>query len=98
MKITRKGFLFSSAVICLCVGLCAEAADDSPPIFRAGFARVDITPSVGIFIPGSYGRRISEGVRDPLEASAIAFDDNHMKAVLVAVDNLHVQNDVVNLV
>ena len=89
--------LVSLAVICLCVGLCAEAADNSPTIFRAGFARVDITPPVGTSIPGYYLRRISEGVRDPLEASAIAFDDNHMKAVLVAVDNLHIQNDVIAL-
>ena len=92
-----RSFNVLMASICLCVGLCAEAADDSPTIFRTGFARIDITPPVGTFIPGSYGRRISEGVRDPLEASAIAFDDNHMKAVLIAVDNLHVQNDVVKL-
>ena len=90
-------FTVLTASICLCGGLCAGTSEEAPTVFRAGFARVDVTPPVGIFIPGSYGRRIAEGVRDPLEARAIAFDDNHMKAVLIAVDNLHVQNDVIKM-
>ena len=89
-------FAFLLALCCACPR--AGADDGSPTVFRAGFARVDVTPEVGTFIPGSYGRRIADGVRDPLEASAIAFDDNHERAVLVAVDNVHVQNDVVALV
>ena len=91
-------FVSLLAVCCACASLCAVADDESPTVFRVGFARVDITPDAGIFIPGYYKRRIAEGVRDPLEASVIAFDDNHIKAALVAVDNLHVQNDVVALV
>ena len=86
------------AVCCACASLSGVADNELPTVFRAGFARVDITPDVGTFIPGSYGRRIAEGVRDPLEACAIAFDDNHIKAMLIAVDNVHVQNDVVALV
>ena len=39
---------------------------------KAGFARVDITPPLGIHIQGYFVERIADGVLDPLSANALA--------------------------
>ncbi|MGH7143891.1 MAG: neutral/alkaline non-lysosomal ceramidase N-terminal domain-containing protein [Planctomycetota bacterium] len=53
-----------------------------------GFARVDITPRVGVELQG-YGpflNRHSDGVRDPLFARAMALEANGTRAVVVSCD------------
>ena len=39
---------------------------------QVGFARLDITPELGIGISGYYVERRAEGVLDPLEVNALA--------------------------
>lgn len=64
------------------MGLAAEARE-----FRAGVARIDITPSKPIWLSGYASRtRPSEGVVHKLWAKALALDDGHGKAVLVTTD------------
>ncbi len=53
---------------------------------QVGFARVDITPMTGIPVCGYYQERFSEGVLDPLEASALALACGDRKAVILAID------------
>ena len=53
----------------------------------AGFARVDITPLLGISISGYYVPRIADGVLDPLEANALALRLGEKALVLISVDN-----------
>ncbi len=53
----------------------------------AGFARVDITPLMGIGISGYYVPRIAEGVLDPLQANALALRCGADSLVLISVDN-----------
>ena len=55
---------------------------------RAGFARVDITPPMGVAINGYFTTREAEGVLDPLEASCIALSCGEKAVVLLSLDNL----------
>ncbi|MDO4488138.1 MAG: hypothetical protein Q4B67_03525 [Eubacteriales bacterium] len=54
---------------------------------KAGFARVDITPMMGINIAGYFVERIADGVLDTLEANALAVEAGGNKAVLVVIDH-----------
>lgn len=53
----------------------------------AGFARLDITPNLGIGISGYYVPRVASGVLDPLEANALALKCGANALVLISVDN-----------
>lgn len=54
---------------------------------QAGFARVDVTPLLGIGISGYYVPRIADGVLDPLEANALALRCGETTLLLISVDN-----------
>ena len=41
----------------------------------AGFARLDITPPMGVPLGGSWQARNAKGVHDPLMVNAVAFGD-----------------------
>ena len=55
-------------------------------MLKAGFARVDITPPLGVSVQGYFERRTAKGVLDPLLATAVALDDGEKKAVIISVD------------
>ena len=55
--------------------------------FKAGFARVNITPELGIHIHGYYIPRYAKGVLDELEASALALELGQTRVILLSVDN-----------
>ena len=52
----------------------------------AGYARLDITPPLGVNIAGYFVERIADTVLDPLEACALAVNDGKKTAVLITVD------------
>ncbi len=54
--------------------------------FKAGFARLDITPPLGTNISGYYSQRIADGVLDNLYASALAVSDGMNTAVILSLD------------
>ncbi len=54
---------------------------------QAGFARVNITPTMGIGIRGYFKVRIADGVLDELEINALAVGDGRNRAVLLSLDN-----------
>ncbi len=60
---------------------------------QAGFARVVITPMMGINISGYYQERIADGVLDDLEANALALACEDKKAVVISCDLLHMPLD-----
>ena len=60
--------------------------------FKAGFARVDVTPDMGTPLAGYFSYRPSDGVLDPLEATCIAVSDGTNTALLVTIDHLHMSN------
>ena len=59
--------------------------------FKAGFARVDITPPLGTPIVGYFEERRAKGILDPLEANALAVSDGERTAVLIAADLLGIE-------
>ena len=54
----------------------------------AGFARVNITPPMGMPIAGYYQVRLAEKVLDELEANAVAVAAGEEKLLLISVDIL----------
>ena len=60
----------------------------------AGFARVNITPMMGIGIVGYFVPRFAEGVLDDLYVNALALSAGEEKAVLLTLDNCGIGRDV----
>ena len=70
--------------------LCAAAVVHAE--FKAGFARVDATPPLGIPVPGYFSHRVSNGVLDPLCIECVAVSDGTNAALIYCVDDLHLTN------
>ena len=63
---------------------------------QAGFARVDITPMLGIGLAGYYVPRFADGVLDELQINALAIACGEEKAVLMSSDHCGVVKEVLN--
>ncbi len=64
--------------------------------FRAGAARVEITPAADAALPmAGYGARVEphKGVHDSLYVRALVLDDGERKAALVSCDIIFITND-----
>ena len=61
--------------------------------FRVGFARVNVTPPMGLEMEGYYVERHVEGVLDELEADAVAFSCAGRKAVVISLDSCLIVRD-----
>ena len=57
-------------------------------MLKVGFARLDITPPLGIHLDGYFHARFASGVLDPLELNAIALKDGEKTVVMIAADLL----------
>jgi hypothetical protein len=55
-----------------------------------GFARLDMTPPLGVHLGGYFNVRIADGVLDPLYVNAVAFGEGEKKAVLIVCDLLSI--------
>ncbi len=57
---------------------------------RIGWASADITPAQPVLLQGQFHARLSEGVKDPIFATALAMESNrngqHTRIVLISVD------------
>jgi neutral ceramidase len=62
---------------------------------RAGVAFCDITPGVGEVIPGQWLARYAERVRDPLRVTALAVENDGVRAVIVSCDCCFLSGDLV---
>lgn len=65
---------------------------------KAGFARVDVTPSLGYPIEGYFDKRYADGILDNLYATAVAFDDGEKRAVIISLDAIGMPQDICNIV
>lgn len=62
---------------------------------QVGFSRADVTPSVGMEVPGSLTKRFVTAIHDPLYATAAVISDGDQRVALVGLDNLSVRASVV---
>ena len=84
--------------IVLTLILCQEAVAATGPLY-VGWARVDITPDRPVALIGQLHKRISQKVRDPLTATALALetrgqDGQREQAILVSCDVLFIRKAV----
>ena len=54
--------------------------------FKAGFARKDITPPLGVYMPGYYQARHAKEILDPLSVNCVAFNDGKKTALIMQFD------------
>ena len=54
---------------------------------KIGYARVNITPPMGVNISGYFKVRIADGVLDELEACAVAVGSGDTTALLITIDH-----------
>ena len=80
----KKKTLLTLAATCAVLALQAE--------FKAGFARLDVTPPLGIPLVGYFNHRVSDGVLDPLCVECVAVSDGKNNALIYCVDDLHLTN------
>ena len=64
--------------------LCAAAVVAGE--FKAGFSRVDITPPLGVYMPGYYEARHAKSILDPLQINCVAFSDGAKTALVMQFD------------
>ena len=53
---------------------------------KAGFARADITPPLGAYMPGYYQERRAKEILDPLQINMLAFSDGKTTALVAQYD------------
>ena len=63
--------------------------------FRAGRAKVVITPPIGSVMGNSYGVSISTGVSSDLHAKAVVFESGGVKAGIVACDLISLRPEII---
>jgi neutral ceramidase len=64
----------------------AAAAQPAPIPLQAGLAEIEITPPIGYRMDGYFSERLSTGVKDPLEAKALVFQQGNTRTALVVCD------------
>ena len=63
---------------------------------KAGFARLDVTPMLGIPVRGYYQVRLADGVLDPIELNALAISCGGNTTVLITLDTCAIDEDETN--
>ena len=65
-------------------------------VLKAGFAKTDLTPAVGLEVPGGFYKLLSTGIHDRLWAEAALVSDGRETVAVVGVDLIMVPRDVVD--
>lgn len=69
-------------------GASAQQTQEAP--LQVGLAEIEITPPVGYRMDGYFTERLSTGVKDPLKAKALVFQQGDTKFALVVCDVINV--------
>jgi neutral ceramidase len=79
---TTAAIAFSMAMVTWGAG--AQPSREAP--LQAGLAEIEITPPVGYRMDGYFTERLSTGLKDPLKAKALVFQQASTKTALVVCD------------
>jgi hypothetical protein len=76
------------AVVFLVTAMAAwtAASQPAPSPLQAGLAEIEITPPIGYRMDGYFTERLSTGVKDPLKAKALVFQQGNTRIALVVCD------------
>jgi hypothetical protein len=83
----EKFRLLTFSIIILFIIL-ATGCSEEEKVFRAGAAKVNITPPYGTIINGDFLPNYANEIHDSLYARALAFDNGAQKFVFIVVDNM----------
>ena len=64
---------------------------------QAGYSKVNVNPMLGIPINGYFKPRYAEGILDDLEIVAVALACGDTKTLLMAIDNLHINTNLLKV-
>lgn len=62
-------------------------------MLKVGYAQRDVTPPLGVKIPGQQKIRIAEGIITPLMLRAVALDDGNKRGILFMCDAVKIFNE-----
>jgi neutral ceramidase len=80
------GIVFAIAVVT--PGAAAPQTQEAP--LQAGLAEIEITPPAGYRMDGYFTERLNTGVKDPLKAKALVFQQGNTKSAIVVCDVISV--------
>ena len=66
-------------------------------LLKAGFARGNITPMLGIPMEGYFVPRFVRGVHDELELNVLALEAGDARVLLISIDNCEIYGDVLDM-
>jgi hypothetical protein len=96
MKLPGK---FILSIIIVFVHATGSLASDSPPqegTLKIGWAAADITPTKPVLIAGQFHARLSEGVMDPIAATALAIEStkggSSVGAIMISCDYVSISD------
>lgn len=100
MRLLNLAFIF--CVVSACTAARTDPnqkAESNDGLLHVGWAQVDITPQKPVALIGQLHKRISQGVMDPLTATALAIetrkaDDSIEQAIMVSCDVIYIRKAV----
>ncbi|RJP25126.1 MAG: hypothetical protein C4527_17510 [Candidatus Omnitrophota bacterium] len=100
--ITHNQIFFSTGVWILVLVLCFFPVPygyaESNSTLHIGYADVDITPELGVTMPGYFTERRASGMLDPLLAKALVLKKENTTLAIVALDLIGVQAPLVEAI
>ncbi len=94
---TTSRFLPAGIIAFCFISVCGVGgAGAEPDVLTVGYGQVDITPPLGVEMPGYFSGRKATAVQDPLLAKALVLSKNDTTLAIVAIDLISIKAPVVD--